>query len=388
MGGDYAPALAMVAVQVGFAGLNIVSKLAMDSGMSPFVMITYRNIIATIFLAPLAFLLERKTIMELKGKILFQLFLCSIFGATLNQISYFVGLKYSSPTIACALSNMLPAITFVMAIPFRMETVRIKTASGQAKVSGTLLCVGGSMLMTFYKGSIIKLWGPHIHWRYAATATATSASTIDSHHMAFGAVLVIASCFAWAVWFIIQAKMCKSFGSPYTSSTLLCFMAGMQCFVIGSVVHRKWSVWALGWDIRLAAVLYIGVVGSGLAFALMSWCIQRRGPLFVSMFSPLLLVIVAILGWAILDDKIFIGSVVGSVLIVGGLYLVLWGKGREMAGSKGKTKNSDATVPDECIGISGLFSPKEEMVPETNLPVFFSSKEESVRSTCPSPEEH
>lgn len=59
MGGDYAPALAMMTVQVGFAGLNIVSKLAMDSGMSPFVMITYRNIVATVFLAPLAFLLER-----------------------------------------------------------------------------------------------------------------------------------------------------------------------------------------------------------------------------------------------------------------------------------------------------------------------------------------
>ncbi|KAF3340496.1 WAT1-related protein [Carex littledalei] len=361
MGGDYAPALAMMTVQVGFAGLNIVSKLAMDSGMSPFVMITYRNIVATVFLAPLAFLLERKTIMELKGKTLFQLFLCSIFGATLNQILYFVGLKYSSPTIACALSNMLPAITFVMAVPFRMETVRIKTVSGQAKVWGTVLCVGGSMLMTFYKGSLIKLWGPHIHWRYASTsAAATSASTGGSHHMVLGAVLVIASCFAWAIWFIIQAKMCRSFASPYTSSTLLCFMAGMQCLVISFAVERKWSVWVLGWDIRLVAVLYIGVVGSGLAFALMSWCIQRRGPLFVSMFSPLLLVIVAILGWGILDEKLFLGSAVGSALIVGGLYLVLWGKGREME------MDANAVVP----------MVPDEFISSTGLPVFFSPTEE------------
>lgn len=39
----------------------------------------------------------------------------------------------------------------------------------------------------------------------------------------------------------------------------------------------------------------------------MSWCIQKRGPLFVSMFSPLLLVIVSILGWAILDEKLYVG---------------------------------------------------------------------------------
>lgn len=44
-----------------------------------------------------------------------------------------------------------------------------------------------------------------------------------------------------------------------------------------------------------------------MAFAVMSWCIQSRGPLFVSMFSPLMLVIVAVVGWAILEEKIHVG---------------------------------------------------------------------------------
>ncbi|OAY74855.1 WAT1-related protein, partial [Ananas comosus] len=224
----------------------------------------------------------------------------------MNQILYFEGLKYSTPTIACALGNTLPAITFIMA------------------VAGTVLCVGGSMLMTFYKGSLIKLWPSHIHWRYAENATAGGGG---SGNMALGAVLVIASCFAWSIWFIIQTKMSKSFASPYTSTAIMSLMAGLQCSVIGVGVEWRLSAWALGWDIRLAAVLYIGIIGSGLAFALMSWCIQKRGPLYVSMFSPLLLVIVAILGWAILDEKLYR---VGSALIVGGLYMVLWGKGREM----------------------------------------------------------
>ena len=53
-----------------------------------------------------------------------------------------------------------------------------------------------------------------------------------------------------------------------------------------------------------------GIVGSGIAFAAMSWCIQSRGPLFVSMFSPLMLVVVAIVGWAILEEKIHVGRYV------------------------------------------------------------------------------
>lgn len=33
---------------------------------------------------------------------------------------YFVGLKYSSATIACALTNLLPAFTFILAVLFRL----------------------------------------------------------------------------------------------------------------------------------------------------------------------------------------------------------------------------------------------------------------------------
>ncbi|XP_039128413.1 LOW QUALITY PROTEIN: WAT1-related protein At1g09380-like [Dioscorea cayenensis subsp. rotundata] len=348
------PSLAMVIIQVGYAGMNVLSKLAMDAGMSPLFLITYRQIIATFCILPVAFFLERKTQMKITTSVLFQIFLCSLFGATINQLLYFIGLKYSSPTIASALSNMLPAITFVMAIPFRMETVGIRTMAGQAKVAGTLICVGGSMLMTFYKGSLIKMFPSHIHWKYAEEMTAASVASpaAADHNLALGAALVVGSCFAGAIWYIIQAKLSKSFAYPYTSSAIMCAMAGMQCIIISVIVDRNTSKWALGWDIRLASAIYTGVIGSGLAVSLMAWCIQKRGPLFVSMFSPLLLVIVAILGWAILDEKLYVGSVTGSVLIVGGLYMVLWGKGKEEKKGSGKKGMEVEEVENgESLGI-------------------------------------
>ncbi|KAF5946872.1 hypothetical protein HYC85_017100 [Camellia sinensis] len=48
MEGGTLPFLAMVIVQVGYAGMNILSKLAMDSGMNPFVHVAYRQIFASI----------------------------------------------------------------------------------------------------------------------------------------------------------------------------------------------------------------------------------------------------------------------------------------------------------------------------------------------------
>uniref|UniRef100_A0A804QNS0 WAT1-related protein n=3 Tax=Zea mays TaxID=4577 RepID=A0A804QNS0_MAIZE len=221
-----------------------------------------------------------------------------------------------------------------MAAALKMEPVRPGTAAGQAKLVGTAVCVGGSMLIPFYKGPVLRVWASPIHWRFAEHASPPAAAAAAGAHTGpaavLGDVLVIASCVAWAVWFILHTKISQGFSAPYTSTAIMCLMAGVQCAGVSAALDRSLAVWKLGFDIRLYSVLYIGIVGSGAGFTLMSWCIQVRGPLYVSMFSPLLLVIVAVVGWAILGDKIRLGSAIGSVLIVAGLYMVLWGKGREM----------------------------------------------------------
>jgi hypothetical protein len=63
----------------------------------------------------------------------------------------------------------------------------------------------------------------------------------------------------------------------------------------------------------------------------MAWCVKQRGPLFVSVFSPLMLLMVAVLSSLLLGEKLHLGTALGAVLIVMGLYAVLWGKGREAA---------------------------------------------------------
>ena len=50
-----------------------------------------------------------------------------------------------------------------------------------------------------------------------------------------------------------------------------------------------------------------GVVAFGIAFSIMTWCIRRKGPLFVSVFSPLLLIIVEIMSSILLDEKLHLG---------------------------------------------------------------------------------
>jgi hypothetical protein len=51
--------LSMVLVQLIVVGMLVLSKLALNAGMSPFVIIVYRNLIAAAVVAPLAIIFER-----------------------------------------------------------------------------------------------------------------------------------------------------------------------------------------------------------------------------------------------------------------------------------------------------------------------------------------
>ncbi|KAF7805031.1 WAT1-related protein [Senna tora] len=325
--GDLIPVLAMVIVQLGYAGMNITSKLSIQSGMNPLVLVAYRQLFATTIIAPFAFWLERKSDCKMTRPIFFQILLCSLTGVTGNQILYFVGLKYSTTTVACALTNLLPAFTFILAVVFRQEYVRMKTKAGQAMVFGTVLGVGGALFLSYYHGKTINFGQSGIHWEYAEKIERSSPTSNTNSFL--GPVFLIASALVWALWFIIQADLSKKYPAPYTSTTYMCSMASIECVAIASCFEHRLSAWSLSNSMRLISAVYAGVVCTGLACCLMSWTIEKKGALYVSVFSPLQLVITALISWAVLREKLYIGTVAGSVLIILGLYSVLWGKNRE-----------------------------------------------------------
>lgn len=60
-GDDITALIGMIILQICYAGINIISKLAMQSGMNPLVLLTYRQIFGTLAIAPFAFFTERYT---------------------------------------------------------------------------------------------------------------------------------------------------------------------------------------------------------------------------------------------------------------------------------------------------------------------------------------
>eukprot|EP00253_Pinus_taeda_P006991 PITA_06991 len=301
------PYVAMICLQFGYAGMAIISKVALNRGMNHFVLVVYRQTVATVVLAPFAFFFERPV---------------------MDQNFYYLGLKLTSPTYAVTLINVLPAMTFVMALLFRMESLNIKKLRSQAKIVGTIVCVGGAMLMTLYKGPILQMHSS-LHHGSKDNHTSAAAAANDSKEWMIGTLLILAATLSWSAMFILQAAVLRKYCAPLSVATLICFLGALQGTVLGVALVREPSEWALRWDINLLTAVYTGVVGSAIAYYVQGLCMRLKGPVFATAFSPLMMIIVAVMGSIILSEHISVGSVVGGVMIAVGLYAVLWGKAKD-----------------------------------------------------------
>ncbi|CAI9773897.1 unnamed protein product [Fraxinus pennsylvanica] len=101
---------------------------------------------------------------------------------------------------------------------------------------------------------------------------------------------------------------------------------GVEGF-IASIVFEKGinvTMWSIHWDIKLLAYVYGGIMCSGLANYISGYILQEKGPVFLTSFNPLTMLIVAVMSSFILSEQLELGKVVGGIVIVVGVYLVLW----------------------------------------------------------------
>ncbi|POO02421.1 Plant-drug/metabolite exporter [Trema orientale] len=319
------PFLGVVFLQFGFAGMDVLSKAALNQGMSNYVLVVYRHAVATAVIAPFAVLLDKKIRPKMTLPIFMKIIALSLLEPVIDQNLYFMGMKYTTATFAAAMTNILPAITFVMACILRLEKLKIKSIRTQAKVVGTAATVGGAMVMTVMKGPIL-----HLFWTKGTSGHQGEAGGISLAHSIKGSLMITVGCFSWACFMILQAITLKTYPAELSLTAWICLLGTLEGTAVALVMERgNPAVWSLKWDTKLMAAAYSGVVCSGLAYYIQGVIMKNRGPVFVTAFSPLCMVIVAIMGSFILGEQIFLGRVIGATIIIAGLYLVVWGKSND-----------------------------------------------------------
>ncbi|KAF3965540.1 hypothetical protein ACB098_01G126200 [Castanea mollissima] len=327
---EWKPFIAMIAVDFAFAIVNILLKKILDEGMDHLVFVTYRLTISTIFLAPIGYFLERNSRPKLTLRILCYLFFSAIVGASLTQYFFLLGIQYTSAYFACAFVNMVPVITFLMALPFGLETLDIKCNSGRAKVLGTVVCIGGAILLTLYRG--VPLFD-HSHSQAVTQMmdhTIKLNSTKKTERWTLGSIALVVGTFFWSSWFLLQSTIGKRYPCQYSSTAIMSFFGAIQSAILSFSTNRNLSAWSLNGKIEIMTVLYAGIIGSGMCYVVMSWCVKKRGPVFTAAFSPLVQIMAAMFDIPILHEKLYLGSILGSIVVIIGMYILLWGKNKEM----------------------------------------------------------
>ncbi|KAK6913147.1 EamA domain [Dillenia turbinata] len=315
------PVTAMLILRCALVGGATLFKAANNKGLSYYAFVVYYHGLATLLLLFSPFVFNsRSGLPPLNICILRKIFLLGALGAT-TMILAFKGISYSSPTLHSAISNLNPGFTFILAVIFRMETVKLRSSSSWAKIIGTIVSICGAILVILYKGP------PIILTKLQSTLTYTPLESSKSNWIIGG--LLIAEQVLLPVSYILQAQVLKEYPSElvvtFFNNLFMTLLAG----VFGLLAEPNPDAWTCLPDIALAAILYFGIVVAVFVNAGFAWVIHLKGPLFLSSFTPMNIIIAIAMGVIFLGDTPHLGSFIGATIITAGFYTVLWGKANE-----------------------------------------------------------
>ncbi|PKA56095.1 WAT1-related protein [Apostasia shenzhenica] len=323
------PYVALVLIQFGFGTMYVITEATLKRGVNHYVLVVYRNAIAAAVMAPFAIWFERKTIPKITMVIFLKIVGLSILEPVFDQNFYYMGSKLTSASFAAALYNILPALTFILALFLRIEKLDIRRRQGQAKVIGTLVTVAGTALIILYKGPTVEFFGSKNRAHRGTSAVDFSKSqTVD---WLKGTFTLLLSCLSWSFYLILQSNTLRSLPAELSVTTLMCTVGAAMNAVIALVMERGSMInpWIIGWDMRLFTAIYSGVICTGVAYYVCGMVIREKGPVFVTAFNPLCMIITAFMGSIILGEELTLGRIIGATIIVVGLYFLIWGKSKD-----------------------------------------------------------
>lgn len=315
----------------------VVTSVVLVGGMDRIVLSFYRDVVAMAILIPAAYFFDKGNRIKLSWDVILHLLVLGVTGIYGSNYLLFVGIQYTSPELSAAAQPFIPVLTALISVVFGIEVIYWHRRDGQAKLLGIVASCTGAMVMTFYQGpAVLKLWKDvGQEWTPYVSAQLKDMSYADMGTLQlpgwmsewrFGGLCLIGNCVCMAIFMNLQVPLLKRYPAP-VSLLAYSYGFGAICMAItGFVAVPDARKWALGFDMNLVVVLWNGAIASALMFGIMGWSLNRTGPLFVASYIPLQPIIAGSLSLVFLGSTIYVGSIVGALLVLAGLLLVSWSR--------------------------------------------------------------
>ncbi|XP_012847464.1 PREDICTED: WAT1-related protein At2g37460-like [Erythranthe guttata] len=158
--------------------------------------------------------------------------------------------------------------------------------------------------------------GPVLSFPWTHRGGVTPSHNHDVQQTFKGAAFIMAECFSWLSFMILHDVTLKSYPAELSLTVWICILGAFEGAIVALVMDKtNATTW--------------GVFSSGVTYFLQGVVMKQRGPVFVTAFSPL-------------------------NVIVGGLYLFVWGK--KKYGDKSGLSAEDEEKNEQTENVTGQIS--------------------------------
>jgi drug/metabolite transporter (DMT)-like permease len=220
------------------------------------------------------------------------------FGVSVNQFCFTLGLHYTSVSHAAVIVGMGPIYVLVLAVLLRLERATAHKAVGMAIA-------------------------------FAGIAVLASEHGISAHSASLlGDAITMTGSLGFAMYAVLGKRVAGEYDAltmtaynHFAGALLVMPLAVRQALKIGDLENWRAVSWE-GW----AAILYMGVFGSAVAYISYYWLLRYLEASQLSAFTYLLPVLATILGILTLGEKGSWMQLLGGSLALGGVYWIESGR--------------------------------------------------------------
>ncbi|KAK8553687.1 hypothetical protein V6N12_030671 [Hibiscus sabdariffa] len=207
---------------------------------------------------------------------------------------------FGRPVIGQNLYNILSAITLLTAWVLRLEKVNFRSICSHGKVIGTLTKVTGAMVMTLVKGPVLELF-----WTKGSINQRAAAKNGTDLHDSIRLKVAITL---------------ETYPADLSLTVWICLVGTLEGTIAALIMEKgNAAIWAIKWDTKLLTAAHSERVVANclpirtgnlvplvlaisdrnnnlsLSYYIQGMIMKHRGPVFGTAFSPLCMVIVAIM---------------------------------------------------------------------------------------------